>query len=102
MTAREPKHGLLCALRIYGVESARGGIAQQIDVLFGIRPCAHGPNNICQIRRIDIVVDNHDITTKMSGSRLALRGQVCSLSRVSWEALLYRYHRKKKFTPDTS
>src|SRR5262249_47398668 len=31
----------------------------------------------------------------MSGGRLALRGEVGSLSRVSWKALLDRYHRKK-------
>src|SRR4030095_6078422 len=31
----------------------------------------------------------------MAGGRLALRGQVGSLSSVPWEALLYRYHRKK-------
>src|SRR4029453_14629110 len=78
-----------CALRIYGVEGARVGVAQQIDVFLRIRLGSDGQNNTREVRRIDIVVPHDNKTTEMAGGRLALRGQVGSLSSVPWEALLY-------------
>ncbi len=81
-----------CRIKIGGP-----GIAQNVDILWGVTPGTHGPNNLVQICWIHILFHHNNPFGVICPSR-TLSSQGSNLSSMSGVLLLYRDHHHPKAT----
>src|SRR5437016_8197350 len=77
------------ALRQTRIERPAPGAAQDVDVLGRVAARAHRPEDLVEVRRVDVVVDDHHEAAEV-GARLAACGQQRRLLRMAGVGLLDR------------